>query len=74
MDKSMGVSSAVEINGDFLVGQASQIIETQLPLRVPVVEGLVIPSKTRGHVLRMIDSRTALVRWEVDTVISPVFK
>lgn len=43
----------------------SQIVETQLPLHVPGVEGLLVPSKTRGHVLRMIDGNTALVRWEV---------
>lgn len=65
MDKSVGISSLLEIDTDLLAGGASQIIETQLPLRVPTVESLLIPSKTRGRVLRMIDSKTALVRWEV---------
>ncbi|XP_048491889.1 uncharacterized protein LOC104903976 isoform X2 [Beta vulgaris subsp. vulgaris] len=64
MDKSVGISSLLEIDTDLLAGGASQIIETQLPLRVPTVESLLIPSKTRGRVLRMIDSKTALVRWE----------
>ena len=44
----------------------SQIIETRVPLHVPGVEGLIIPSQTRGHVLKVIDGNTALVRWEVN--------
>lgn len=64
MEKSVGISSVLEIDSDLLVNGASQIIETQLPLLVPTVEGLLIPSKTRGRILRMIDSKTALVRWE----------
>ncbi|XP_021753127.1 uncharacterized protein LOC110718576 isoform X2 [Chenopodium quinoa] len=64
MEKSVGISSVVEIDSDLWVGGASQLIETQIPLHVPTVEGLLIPSKTRGRILRMIDSKTALVRWE----------
>ncbi|XP_021775850.1 uncharacterized protein LOC110739698 isoform X1 [Chenopodium quinoa] len=64
MEKSVGISSVVEIDSDLLAGGASQLIETQIPLHVPTVEGLLIPSKTRGRILRMIDSKTALVRWE----------
>lgn len=45
---------------------ASQIVETQQPLSVPGIEGFLIPSKTRGHVLKLIDGNTALVRWEVN--------
>ncbi|KAK1374984.1 hypothetical protein POM88_031177 [Heracleum sosnowskyi] len=33
-------------------------------LRVPGLEGFLIPSKTRGHILKLIDGNTALVRWE----------
>lgn len=43
----------------------SQIVETHQPVHVPGIEGLFIPSNTRGHVLKMIGSNTALVRWEV---------
>ena len=43
----------------------SQNVETHLPVHVPGVEGLFIPSKTRGHVLKVIGGNTALVRWEV---------
>ncbi|XP_056698928.1 uncharacterized protein [Spinacia oleracea] len=64
MEKSVGISSVLEIHSDLLVGGASQMIETQYPLHVPTVEGLLIPSKTHGRILRMIDSKTALVRWE----------
>ncbi|KAK2983795.1 hypothetical protein RJ640_017198, partial [Escallonia rubra] len=49
---------------DSLVDNMSQIVETQLPLRVPGLEGLYIPSRTRGHVLKMVDANTALVQWE----------
>ena len=34
-------------------------------MHVPGVEGLFIPSKTRGHVLKVLGGNTALVRWEV---------
>lgn len=43
----------------------SKIIVTQSPLQVAGVEGVVIPAKSRGHVLRMLDGNCALVRWEV---------
>lgn len=49
-----------------MVDNASQIVETQQPLSVPGIEGFLIPSKTRGHVLKLIDGNTALVRWEVN--------
>ena len=45
--------------------EMSQIVETHLPVHVPGIEGLFIPSNTRGHVLKMIGGHTALVRWEV---------
>lgn len=43
----------------------SQIVETHLPINIPGIEGLFIPGKTRGHVLKIIGDGTALVRWEV---------
>ncbi|CBI37915.3 unnamed protein product, partial [Vitis vinifera] len=64
LDKSVGISSLLEITSDSLVDNISQIIETRVPLHVPGVEGLIIPSQTRGHVLKVIDGNTALVRWE----------
>ncbi|XP_011046730.1 PREDICTED: uncharacterized protein LOC105141252 isoform X1 [Populus euphratica] len=64
LDKYVGVSSLVEITSESLVDSASQAVETQLPLHVPGADSLVIPSKTRGHVLKVIDGNTALVRWE----------
>ncbi|RXH87599.1 hypothetical protein DVH24_034499 [Malus domestica] len=65
LDKSLGISSLVEINGSFGEDR-SQIVETHLPLHVPGFEGLVIPSKTCGHILRLVSGNTALVRWEVN--------
>ncbi|GMY05517.1 nucleoporin like [Fagus crenata] len=64
LDKSVGISSLFEINSDSLVDNISQIVGTHLPVHVPGVEGLFIPSKTRGHVLKVIGGNTALVRWE----------
>lgn len=66
LDKSVGISSLLEITGDSLVDDISQIIETPVPLHVPGVEGLIIPSQTHGHVLKVVDGNTALVRWEVN--------
>ncbi|XP_055961923.1 uncharacterized protein LOC126683413 isoform X2 [Mercurialis annua] len=64
LDKSVGISSLFEITSESLVDSALQIVETNLPLHVPGVEGLFVPSKTRGHVLKVIGGNTALVRWE----------
>ncbi|GMH23663.1 hypothetical protein Nepgr_025506 [Nepenthes gracilis] len=64
LDKSVGITSLFEINSDNLVDDVSQTVETRQPLHVPGVEGLMIPGKTRGRVLRMIGDGTALVRWE----------
>ncbi|KAG6709285.1 hypothetical protein I3842_06G125100 [Carya illinoinensis] len=64
LDKSVGISSLCEISRDSLVDDISQIVETHLPINIPGIEGLFIPGKTRGHVLKIIGDGTALVRWE----------
>lgn len=55
-----------EITSESLVDGFSQLVETHEPLHIPGVEGLLIPSKTRGHVLKVFGGNTALVRWEVN--------
>lgn len=63
MNKSVGISTLFEISRESLVD--NQIVETPVPLHVLGVEGLLIPSKTRGRVLKVFGENTALVRWEV---------
>lgn len=65
LDKSVGLSTLVELSGNHGTNNNARIIETRLPLRVPGFDGLQIPRDTRGHVLKFIDDNTALVRWEV---------
>ncbi|KAF2302000.1 hypothetical protein GH714_031219 [Hevea brasiliensis] len=67
LDKSVGISSLFEITSESWLDNILQIVETHHPLHVPGVEGLLIPSKTRGHVLKLIGGNTALVRWEAVT-------
>ncbi|KAK6916684.1 hypothetical protein RJ641_019545 [Dillenia turbinata] len=64
LDKSVGISSLFEIGSASLVDNMSQLVEARYPLQVPGIECLVIPSKTHGNILKMIDNSTALVRWE----------
>ncbi|KAK3195082.1 hypothetical protein Dsin_026392 [Dipteronia sinensis] len=64
LDRSVGISTLFEITSDSVVDGISQIVETLHPLHVPGVDGLLIPSKTRGHVLKVLGGNTALVRWE----------
>lgn len=64
LDKSVGISSLFEINSSTLVDHIPEIVETQQPLPVPGMEGLLIPCKTRGHVLKVVGGNTVLVRWE----------
>lgn len=66
LDKSVGISSLFEINSSTLVDHIPEIVETQQPLPVPGMEGLLIPCKTRGHVLKVVGGNTVLVRWEVN--------
>ncbi|XP_062085681.1 uncharacterized protein LOC133791781 [Humulus lupulus] len=64
LDKSVGISSLFEITDDSLVDATSQIVETRAPLHVPGIEGLLIPSSTHRHIMKLIGSNNALVRWE----------
>ncbi|CAN1259546.1 Nucleoporin NUP188, partial [Linum perenne] len=64
LDKSVGISSLFEVTSESIVDRVSQIVETQQSLPVPGIEGLIVPSKTRGQVLKVVDAKTALVRWE----------
>nr|XP_043624466.1 uncharacterized protein LOC122596031 [Erigeron canadensis] len=64
LDKSAGLSTLVELRGNPKINNNSGIVETRLPLPVPGLEGLMIPRDTQGHVLKITDNNTALVRWE----------
>ncbi|KAF3434642.1 hypothetical protein FNV43_RR21727 [Rhamnella rubrinervis] len=64
LDKSVGISSLFEVTNDSLVDDVSQIVETRLPFHIPGIEALLIPSNTRGHILKLVGGNTALVRWE----------
>lgn len=65
LDKSVGLTTLVDRRGNLGIDNNSRTVETRLPLYVPGLEGLEIPRNTRGHVLKVIDDKTALVRWEV---------
>ncbi|CAN1259542.1 Nucleoporin NUP188, partial [Linum perenne] len=71
LDKSVGISSLFEVTSESIVDRVSQIVETQQSLPVPGIEGLIVPSKTRGQVLKVVDAKTALVRWEVKAEMGP---
>ncbi|KAF3639071.1 hypothetical protein FXO38_22874 [Capsicum annuum] len=64
LDKSTGLSSPVDVDLCSIVDDASQTVMVLQPLHLPGIEGLVIPSGTHGHLLKMIDTNIALVRWE----------
>ncbi|KAK9164468.1 hypothetical protein Syun_005370 [Stephania yunnanensis] len=64
LDKAVGMSSLFEVPDATCVGGTSQIVETCRPLHVPGLESLLIPSHTRGQILKFVNGNTALVRWE----------
>ncbi|XP_021286367.1 uncharacterized protein LOC110418076, partial [Herrania umbratica] len=64
LDKSTGISSLFDITSESLLDCTCQIVETQHPVCIPGVDGLHIPSRTRGHILKVVGGNTALVRWE----------
>lgn len=66
LDKSTGLSTPFEIRNGSVVDAVSKVVETHSPLHIAVVEGLVVPGKSRGKVLRMLDENCGLVRWEVN--------
>lgn len=69
LDKSTGLSSPVDVDLCSIVDDASQTVMVLQPLHLPGIEGLVIPSGTHGHLLKMIDTNIALVRWEVTITV-----
>lgn len=64
LDKSVGLSTMVDLRVNLEIDNNSRIVETRLPLSVPGLEGLQIPRNTRGHVLKFFNDNNALVRWE----------
>ncbi|KAL5706010.1 hypothetical protein ACHQM5_024227 [Ranunculus cassubicifolius] len=64
LDRSIGISSLFEISGDIYEENCFQMIETPQPFHVPEVEDLLIPGRTQGRVLKVIDKNTALIQWE----------
>lgn len=41
------------------------VVRLSFPIAVPGVESMVIPSGTRGFILRAVDENLVLVHWEV---------
>jgi hypothetical protein len=66
LDSSVGISSLFEISSDLLADDVYHILEAQQEVQVPGIEGLFVPSGTRGRVLKVVGEKTALVRWEVN--------
>ncbi|KAJ1422124.1 hypothetical protein SESBI_13251 [Sesbania bispinosa] len=64
LDRSVGVSSLFEISSDLQADDVSHIVEARQAVQVPGIEGLFIPSGTRGRVLKVVGENIALVRWE----------
>ncbi|XP_068639968.1 uncharacterized protein [Aristolochia californica] len=64
LDKMAGVASLFEIPAASSVESMSHIVETSHPLSLPGLEGFLIPSGTRGHILKTVVGNIALVRWE----------
>lgn len=73
LDKSVGLSTLVDLRVNLEYDINSRIVETRLPMSVPGLEGLEIPGNTRGHVLKFINDNSALVRWEVNITCFLVF-
>lgn len=66
LDRSVGISSLFEISSNLQADDVSHIVEAQQAVQVPGIEGLFVPSGTRGCVLKVVGENTALVRWEVN--------
>ncbi|KAM7257446.1 hypothetical protein ACFE04_013187 [Oxalis oulophora] len=64
LDKSVGISCLFEITSESLVDRRAQTVATHQPLSVPGVDGVFIPSGTRGRIIKIIKGNIALVRWE----------
>lgn len=64
LDRSVGISSLLEISSDLLADDVYHILEAPHTVQVPGIEGLFVPSGTRGRVLKVVGEKTALVRWE----------
>ncbi|XP_010555238.1 PREDICTED: uncharacterized protein LOC104824773 isoform X2 [Tarenaya hassleriana] len=64
LDKSVGISTLSDLSSCSLVDDVCQIVESSRPLHVPGLEGVIVPSKTHGRILKMVSENTGVVRWE----------
>lgn len=66
LEKMGGVTLLSEIPRRSQFTDIYDTIEAQTQLNIPSIEGIVIPAGTRGHIVRVVDVNSALVRWEYE--------
>ncbi|XP_042430044.1 uncharacterized protein LOC122016720 isoform X2 [Zingiber officinale] len=64
LDKMSGITTLIEFPSGYVGKNIFDIVETHHPIVIPGVEGLMIPSGTCGHILKVVTPNIGLIRWE----------
>ncbi|XP_042423045.1 uncharacterized protein LOC122010593 [Zingiber officinale] len=64
LDKMSGITTLIEFPSGYVGKNIFDTVETHHPIVIPGVEGLMIPSGTCGHILKVLTPNIGLIRWE----------
>lgn len=73
MDNLSGVTFSYVIPNALNGVNVYEIIETPHVLHIPGLDGVIIPRNTRGQVIKLIDEKTVIVRWQVRFICLFIF-
>ena len=66
LEKMRGITTLYQMpSGTGAAAGNKNVVRLSFPIAVPGVESIVIPSGTRGLILRSVDENLVLVHWEV---------
>ncbi|XP_074569458.1 uncharacterized protein LOC141826101 [Curcuma longa] len=64
LDKMSGITTLIEFPSGYVGKNIFDTVETHHPIVIPGVEGLMIPSGSCGHILKVVTPNIGLIRWE----------
>lgn len=68
LDKMSGITTLIEFPSGYVGKNIFDTVETHHPIVIPGVEGLMIPSGTCGHILKVLTPNIGLIRWEASCI------
>lgn len=63
-----GITTLIEFPSGYVGKNIFDTVETHHPIVIPGVEGLMIPSGSCGHILKVVTPNIGLIRWEASCI------